>query len=43
MKGCWYRAYINIGKKQIHLGNFDTLEEAAAARKAVEKKYFAPR
>ena len=43
MKGCWYRAYINIGKKQIHLGNFDTLEEAAAARKAVENKNFAPR
>lgn len=43
MKGRWYRAYINIGRKQIHLGNFDTLEEAAAARKAAEKKYFAPR
>lgn len=37
-----YRAYISIRRKHIHLGEFDTLEEAAAARKAGEEKYFSP-
>ena len=35
-----YRAYIKYQKKYIHLGNFDTLEEAAEARKIAEKHYF---
>lgn len=38
-----YRAYINIGSKQIHLGFFDRLEDAKAARKEAEIKYFGPR
>lgn len=38
-----YRAYINIGKKQIHLGFFDKLDEARTARKAAEQRYFADR
>lgn len=35
-----WRAVIKLNKKQIHLGCFATLEEAAAARKAAEDKYF---
>lgn len=38
-----YRAYINIGSKQIHLGFFDRLDDAKAARKEAEIKYFGPR
>lgn len=38
-----YRAYINIGRKQIHLGFFDKLDDAKAARKAAEQRYFASR
>lgn len=38
-----YRAYISIGKKQIHLGFFDKLDDAKAARKAAEQRYFADR
>ena len=34
-----YRAEITVDKKTIRLGRFDTLEEAAAARKAAENKY----
>lgn len=37
-----YRAYISIRRKHISLGEYDTLEEAAAARKAGEEKYFSP-
>lgn len=37
-----YQANIGIKGKTIYLGSFDTLEEAAAARKAAEEKYFAP-
>lgn len=37
-----YRAYINLRRKQIHLGHFDTIEEAKEARKEAEKKYFDP-
>lgn len=33
MKNGKYRAYINENYKQIHLGSFDTLEEAKSARK----------
>ncbi len=35
-----YKAYINQNKKFIHLGGFDTLEEAKKARKDAERKYF---
>lgn len=38
-----YRAYISIGKRQIHLGSFDKLDDAKAARKAAEQRYFAAR
>lgn len=38
-----YRAYISIGKKQIHLGFFDKLDDAKAARKAAEQRYFSGR
>ena len=38
-----YRAYINIGRKQIHLGFFDKLDDAKTARKAAEQRYFAGR
>lgn len=38
-----YRAYISIGKKQIHLGFFDKLYDAKAARKAAEQRYFSSR
>ena len=35
-----YRAEINVNKKRIALGTHKTLEEATAARKAAEIKYF---
>lgn len=35
-----YRAVIYVKSRKIHLGRFDTLEEAAAARKAGEAKYW---
>ncbi len=38
-----FRAYIMLDRKQIHLGSFDRLEDAIAARKAAEEKYFADR
>lgn len=34
-----WRAYITINKKQIHLGSFDTYEEAVEARKKANEKY----
>lgn len=37
-----FRAYINLRGKQIALGLYDTLEEAAAARAAAEERYYAP-
>ena len=43
---CWskrpkkWRAAIGVDKKRITLGYFDTLEDAAAARKAGEKRYW---
>lgn len=37
-----YRAYISIRRKHIGLGIFDTLEEAAEARRKGEEKYFKP-
>lgn len=42
MKNSKYRAYINFARKQIYLGSFDTLAEAAAARKEAEEKYYKP-
>lgn len=42
-KGGKYRAYIYVNRKQIHLGVFDTLEDASKARRAAEVKYFGPR
>lgn len=38
-----YRAYISVGRKQIHLGFFDKLDDAKAARKAAEQRYFSCR
>ncbi|PWM78654.1 MAG: hypothetical protein DBY32_04020 [Phascolarctobacterium sp.] len=38
-----YRAYITVNRKQIGLGEYDTLQEAASARKYAEDKYFKPR
>ena len=35
-----YSAYITIDKKQIHLGTFNTFEEAVKERLKAEKKYF---
>lgn len=37
-----YTAKIWFQRKEIHLGTFDTLEEAAQARKEAENKYFKP-
>lgn len=37
-----YRAYINLARKQYHLGIFDTLEEAKKAREAGEEEYYRP-
>lgn len=37
-----YRASIGIKNKQYHLGYFDTVEEAADARRAGEEKYHQP-
>ena len=35
-----FRAVINVNKKRISLGTYKTLEEATAARRAAELKYF---
>lgn len=35
-----YRAYINFKRKQVNLGRYDTLEDAAAARKAAESALY---
>lgn len=35
-----YRAYINFKRKQYHLGTYDRLEDALAARKEGERKIF---
>lgn len=37
-----YRAYINLNKKQIHLGYYSTIEEAYQARLEGEEKYYKP-
>ena len=38
-KGKW-RARISVETKEIHLGLFDTFEEAVIAREAAELKYY---
>ncbi|WP_218146419.1 hypothetical protein [Megasphaera elsdenii] len=38
-----YRAYITVDRKQIGLGYYDDINDAIAARKAAEQKYFAAR
>ena len=43
LKNGRYRAYIMVDRKQTSLGLYDQIEDAAAARKAGEEKYFAPR
>ena len=40
MRNGRYRAYISVRRKQIHIGVFDTLEEAAQARKEAEERIF---
>lgn len=42
LKSGKYRAYINLKRKQIHLGTYKTIEEAQEARKEAEKEYFKP-
>lgn len=37
-----YRAYINVARKQIHLGSFAKLQDAIDARKDAEDKYYKP-
>ena len=37
-----YRAYLYLNKRQIHLGLYDTLEEAKQARKDGEERYYRP-
>lgn len=38
-----YRAYITVDRKQIHIGTFKKLEDAAKARKNAEEHYFSER
>ena len=38
-----YYAYIMVDRMQIPLGHYEKLEDAIAARKAAEEKYFRPR
>lgn len=40
MKNGKYRTYINVDKKQIHLGVFDTLDEAKNVRDSASLKYY---
>jgi HNH endonuclease len=39
-KNSRYRAYITVNYKYIHLGMFNTIEEAVDARKIAEDRYF---
>lgn len=39
-KGGKYRAYINIARKQKHLGTFSSIDEAILAREKAEREYF---
>lgn len=38
-----YRAYITVDRHQISLGYYDSIDDAIAARKAAEQRYFADR
>ena len=38
LRGKW-RAYIKVNNKDVHLGTFDSFDEAVAVRKAAEIKY----
>lgn len=38
-----YKAYITVDRKQIHIGTFKKLEDAAKARKNAEEHYFSER
>ena len=38
-----YYAYIMVDRMQIPLGHYEKLEDAIAARKSTEEKYFRPR
>lgn len=42
MKNGKYRAYINIRRKHIHLGTYDSIEEARLARLEAEDKLYKP-
>lgn len=42
LKNGKYRAYLNLRRTQINLGYYDTLEEAALARREGEKLYYKP-
>ena len=42
LKNGKYRAYLNLRRTQINLGYYDTLEEAALARREGEKLYYEP-
>ena len=42
MKDGKYRAYITLRRKQIHLGTYNTLDEAIRARRDGEDLYFTP-
>ena len=35
-----YAAQINVNKTRIHLGTFDTIDDAASARRDAELKYW---
>ena len=35
-----YRVYINVNKKRINVGCYNSIEDAIAARKAAEEKYY---
>lgn len=41
-QGQKWRAHISFKGKRYYLGSFSTIEEAEAARKKAEKKYFQP-
>lgn len=42
LKNGKYRAYINLKRRQINLGSYETIEEAERARKKAEEEYYKP-